>query len=59
MYRFVTKETANIATNLSVWVRVRVSVCAWQWLIELEKAREYVYHGTVFGRKEIQLCKLS
>ena len=45
MYRrFVTEETANIL----------MLVC-WQWLIKLEKACEYMYHGTVFGRKEMQL----
>ena len=44
MYGFVTEEIANIL----------MLVC-WQWLIELEKAYEYMYHGTVFGRKEMQL----
>ena len=28
-------------------------------LIELKKAYEYMYHGTVFGRKEMQLWQLS
>ena len=40
--RFVTKETANIL----------ILVC-WQWLIELEKAFEYMYHGRVLDRKEM------
>ena len=37
--RFVIKETANILILV--------------WLIELEKDREYMCHGRVFGRKEM------
>ena len=43
--RFVTEETASML----------ILVC-WQWLIKLEKACEYMYHGRMFGgKKEMQL----
>ena len=37
--------------GMAVPKSILILVC-WQWLIELEKACEYMYHGTVFGRKE-------
>ena len=39
--RFGTEETAYVPIIV--------------WLIELKKACEYMYHGTVFGRKTMQL----
>ena len=36
-----TEETANLLIMV--------------WLIEFKKACEHMYHGTVFGRKEMQL----